>query len=366
MHEGQTIKNYKELCKLLEEPTKVGKSKILQLKEFERYFKYNKKGNKYMIISIYEIPLMKIDNRKGGNNSTYAENVDKLIIHICSLTQDSIYHYSEFSLNGFLLQLKMINQNYNIGRNNINKFSRYLEIPIETLYDFFNSTSKKNKDILESGLNRLKNKCLIDWYKETKVCTSHRIYRKATDSELETIKEIEQEVLLKLKMESKKDVFLNGKWSIFSKEVNKMCMEYMDILYYFEAYKVINTKKFRNILLDEQQKIETEWELNYDISQSCIKTAENKHDKMIQEYESPTLKGKKKIPLFDSDKNKLSDTYIDDTKKVVKICIDYLNTNNLMEALENIANNKYTYDESINPNYEIEELLNSTEYKKLF
>jgi hypothetical protein len=60
----QTIKNYKELCNILNEKVKSGKSKQLQLKDFERYFKYHKEGNKFIIDQIYNKPKKKINNRK--------------------------------------------------------------------------------------------------------------------------------------------------------------------------------------------------------------------------------------------------------------------------------------------------------------
>lgn len=60
----QVIKNYKELCNILNEKVKGGKSKQLQLKDFERYFKYHKEGNKFIIDKIYDKPKKKINNRK--------------------------------------------------------------------------------------------------------------------------------------------------------------------------------------------------------------------------------------------------------------------------------------------------------------
>lgn len=57
--EGLIIKNYKELCTLLKELTKTGKSKQLQLNDFERYFNYEKKGNKFIIKEIYNVPIPK-------------------------------------------------------------------------------------------------------------------------------------------------------------------------------------------------------------------------------------------------------------------------------------------------------------------
>lgn len=72
---GMTIKNYKELCKLLEVDVKAGKSKQLQLTDFQRYFDYLKEGNKFIIKEIYNVPKVKVDNRinnKGGNNMKYS------------------------------------------------------------------------------------------------------------------------------------------------------------------------------------------------------------------------------------------------------------------------------------------------------
>lgn len=68
LYTGQKIKNYKELCTILEEPVKGGKSKIIQLKEFSRYFEFEKQFNAFIIKKIYETPLNKIDLRSSGNN----------------------------------------------------------------------------------------------------------------------------------------------------------------------------------------------------------------------------------------------------------------------------------------------------------
>lgn len=343
---GQVIKNYKEMCLIMEWKPTGGDSKKAQFKDLERYCCYHKEGNKIIIDEVFTEPLPKEDNKR---NSIYAENIDKLIIHMCSETEHSKFHYSEFSTNGILNKLHIINSNYSVGRNNMDKFSRYLEVPIETLYDFFNSTYKKNKDILEGGLNRLKGKCLIDWYKVTKVKPIDDNYRNATDGELEGIKEIEQEVLANMYLESKKDVFLKGKWNLFQKEVSKMLRELMELEYSFESYHIISTKKFRSMLLEEREKENVEWDLNTDVQNSCIKSAEKRHNKIYEEYR-PTTTLKKRtsfgIPYYDKDKNRLSNSYIDDTKKVVGICIDTMNPISLWKSLIEIENRKYTYSES--------------------
>ena len=47
--EGLIIKNYKELCVLLGIKVTGGDSKKSQLKDLERYCKYHKEGNKFII-----------------------------------------------------------------------------------------------------------------------------------------------------------------------------------------------------------------------------------------------------------------------------------------------------------------------------
>ena len=65
---NQIFKNYKELCAALEEPVKAGKSKQLQLEDFNRYFTYTKQGNKYTIEYIYDTPLIKFNSKGIYNN----------------------------------------------------------------------------------------------------------------------------------------------------------------------------------------------------------------------------------------------------------------------------------------------------------
>lgn len=92
LKEGQVIKNYKELCKVLEiEPKNGGESKKSQLKDIERYIKYEKQGQKFIIIKIYDNPKEKIDkrvNNKGGNNTVFADDIEKLILNMLSKSKD--------------------------------------------------------------------------------------------------------------------------------------------------------------------------------------------------------------------------------------------------------------------------------------
>ena len=60
MLEKKIYKNWKEICGAMDWEVTSGKSKILKLKDLERYCKYHKDGNKFIIDEVYENPKEKI------------------------------------------------------------------------------------------------------------------------------------------------------------------------------------------------------------------------------------------------------------------------------------------------------------------
>lgn len=81
---GMTVKNYKAMCELLEEPVKVGKSKQLQIKEWDRFFTYEKQGNKFANIQLREEVLEKVDNRGGARENAGAKADYPFLSELCS------------------------------------------------------------------------------------------------------------------------------------------------------------------------------------------------------------------------------------------------------------------------------------------
>ena len=84
--ELKTYKNYKELCSVMGWNITGGSYKKSRLKSLSSLCIYHKEGNKFIIDEIFDIPREKEDgriNNKGGNNSVYVEDVDKLIVHMC-------------------------------------------------------------------------------------------------------------------------------------------------------------------------------------------------------------------------------------------------------------------------------------------
>ena len=67
---NNVISNYRKVCEELDEKVLTGNAKISQLKELERYFCFNKQGNKFVFTEVYSEPKEKVDGRKNtkGNN----------------------------------------------------------------------------------------------------------------------------------------------------------------------------------------------------------------------------------------------------------------------------------------------------------
>lgn len=93
--EGMVLKNYRQLCEVLGEKIKGGKSKTLQLKELERFIKYRKEGNKFVIEEVFETPKEKIDNRgksegSRGNNTVYFDKIlDAFLCMVVQMAEES-------------------------------------------------------------------------------------------------------------------------------------------------------------------------------------------------------------------------------------------------------------------------------------
>ena len=85
LHPGMEIKNYKEICSLLDEKQKTGEAKQIQLGNWQLYFSYRKQGHKFIIEEIFDIPKEKVDGRAQGNHSLFTKDIaDNILRAICS------------------------------------------------------------------------------------------------------------------------------------------------------------------------------------------------------------------------------------------------------------------------------------------
>lgn len=310
---GMIIKNYKELCFLLDVTIRDGKSKRLQLQDFERYFKFHKIKNKIVIDEVFDVINEKVDKRKDtqkiSNNSLYSKDIQALIIDILAQSTDnSVY----LSTNAFLRKLEMINDNYVVGRRFIPKLSELTQVPQSYCYDFYYETNIKLRDKLETALRGLRRRALVIWNHSVTVCVRvaenitmneleeivledknkvsfkvKEIHRKATKEEKKLILKVEREVLNKMNYASIQEAFLaKNRWKEFKDTVNKILLEKANIEYYYTSYEVVYNHEHiveaKNQRLNKEEREEIKNNLNSNINKFVLQNAKTTKNRLMK------------------------------------------------------------------------------------
>ena len=156
-----TVKNYKEMCRLLGESETTGNSKKSQLKRWECYFHWVKKGHKFEIKEIYDEPLELQDGRIFSREK-YVRKIEWLLA----------WHLSNCDGYTFTLTRKkwwnllgMVNERYLDKKYSIDMFDgKYIENEVQW---FFNRSTVVLNDILRNALKSMCDRALIDYEIQT-------------------------------------------------------------------------------------------------------------------------------------------------------------------------------------------------------
>lgn len=235
---GQVVKNYKELCALLGEKEHGGDSRKAQLKEFARYFEWEKSGQKFLITDIYDTPLPKEDGRNKGK---YVKCIEIVLLNYLSKQKG---YTCTLSKKKWWELLGMINRKYdNVSQEEL------LEInPVITKFEirhYYQRCNKKLEEILFSALKSLSSRKLIDWEIETVIVTRNQEkthYRVANVFEKKMILRAERYVLHKImQLEKMFNVFAKQKQDEFYRLVNEILENSLDKdwQYYYKRVKII-------------------------------------------------------------------------------------------------------------------------------
>lgn len=229
---GQTIKNYKELCNMLNIKVASGNTRIKQFKELDQYCIYHKEGNKIIIDSIREKPLFIL-----SSNSKYIDLIGDMLVN---------YLYTECKYSGYRIVLSigrimqivgLVNDNYSIGNRHKLELSQVLNIDILSVYYFYNSTSGEFKKIIERALKSLENRKVISYKKVKTICIKKNKVKKYIVANHEQDKEIlniEKEVLESMGFSNMRQLWLSGKFKKFQQKVKKKLPS--DWIFYFPSY----------------------------------------------------------------------------------------------------------------------------------
>lgn len=156
---GQEFKSYRDLCKFMGEEVKAGSSKVAQLKRWERYFTFHKKGYKIIIDEVYDEPLE--DNTiKCGHNH---KNMDIYLpyIHNC------FYRHIDLNMNSINIicnVLKIMDED--LLRQTLCRNREKLGLSHEEFLDFADWIIDVRSYVIRTvnqGLNVLKRSDMIDY-----------------------------------------------------------------------------------------------------------------------------------------------------------------------------------------------------------
>lgn len=290
---GDVIKNYKELCAVIKQNYKPGgKVRTIQLKEFKRFFDWEKSGQKFIITDVYDTPLPKIDKRKAGNNSKYVKCIELILLNYLSKQNG---YTSTLGKKDWWRLLGMVNQKYD-------------QIPAEELKDvdpvitsyeikhFYQRSNKKLEEILFSALNSLRSRRLIEYEIQTIIVyndesTKRDKYHVATDYEKKLVLNAERFVLHHVYgYEKMIQIFLRFKQNDFYRTVNQRLNELYGWDHYFKRIKIIYTKQD---VIEAIPTLETELkkaELNEKVVDTLNTNALQIYDRKKKEFEETSLK----------------------------------------------------------------------------
>lgn len=324
LKQGQVIKNYKELCKILDIPVKAGDSKKAQLKELARYCKFTREGFKYIIEEIYNKPLTKVDGRgkaAGSRNNykgIYAELADKLILDYLNSFNKSVINTTN---NVIAEKIGLINHNFRTALYNQEKFYNVVKdkFSINTnkycMIDTLKFIKTKNREIIKASLDRLKKKEYLEYTITYFIFDYYNKSRPASAEELKVIEKAEIFAMEEMKIEKKKTIDNSSKLTkIFNakvfKQVKKQC-KYIRGIYKGYSIKFNTDINIEENLYSQQQKQELNRLVIQALKRKIVKIKEN----VDSEYE-----------LYFETRNPFLPPWIYDrlSKKYIKHCKNFI------------------------------------------
>lgn len=283
---GESIKNYKELCKRLDVNVCTGNQKKAQEKEFRRYFDWERVGYKYIITQIYPEPLPKDNGLKSkGNNNIYTKSIEVILLDFLSKTPGYTYTMGRKE---WWRMLGMVNEKFaSIDNEELKSLSNV--ITNWEISNFYARSYTNLNKILTSALNSLQRQRLIEWEQETIIAMTDQfgetVYHPATDEEKKNIMSMERYVLTEIfDYVSIIQVICRNQQEEFYNKVGKLIQKEYEWSYYFKRIKILYNQKDALKAISSYQKNLEKLTLNNNICKRMNKDADNKYEKAWLKY----------------------------------------------------------------------------------
>lgn len=162
---GQIIKNYKELCKILNIEYKKGSSKSNQLKKLEEFIIYHKEGNKFIIDEIKNNDIVLMDKRKLGNTSKTSIEIGEIILY--KLLTEYRGKVVSMTTTELLYRMNIVTKKYKVLSRDIELFKIETGIDFKYINQFKVKIGYQINRRIDSALRRLQNSGYILYDKNT-------------------------------------------------------------------------------------------------------------------------------------------------------------------------------------------------------
>ena len=270
---GQILKNYKDLCEILEIEFKSGgNAKKTQFKELERYCKYHKNGHKIVIDQIYSKELEKVDNRKLGNNNEQARCVRYLLLNLLSgfkIEKNEVIGFSQALL---LKKLYMVNDNYKTAKYTRREYAQALEVEERAINECFDYIENSSISAIRRAVVTLKSQSILGYKYSFSWCDHKGIHNHCTVIEENAIHLMEEEVMDEMNIRNKHKIWEFGRWEEFKTKVTKkLKKEYKSLFPKIEYYYYSFHFNYNNDSIQRQMRyMEQKQGMSYEVAKEGI------------------------------------------------------------------------------------------------
>lgn len=227
--EGAVVKNYKEMCGILGcEPCNGGNDKVSQIKNWKRYFNFEKQGHKFIITEIYDNPLPCQDSRS-CREGIYVKYIESLLLRLLADQKNNhldIVKRNLYSILG-ITSIQFFDLRSKEKRNTfIDEMKDKSSVPIDkiSVLNFKMRVEAKISQILSTALKSMSKRNLIEYrtndmisYKEDDGYIKDVI--KASEIESDILSDIREEVLEEMEYSSVLKVIWDDKINEFNSRV---------------------------------------------------------------------------------------------------------------------------------------------------
>lgn len=201
---GLVVKNYQRMCALLDVPPTDGNSKKAQIKEWRRYFDFERKGHKFIIYEIYEMP------KPVWSDKLYIKYFELLLMLELASKPGFIATYTKgqlFELLGMVNheygQYRKITYNQDLTPERRDELlpkhvkNRLSTVPQGQVKSFFQRSSNRLTDTLFDALNSMKRRRILDYDEQIVIVSAERKHERwvANDKERQKVMDTEKQAL---------------------------------------------------------------------------------------------------------------------------------------------------------------------------